>query len=177
MTLLLGSPRGRSSDVNSNSLVLLLRYGDVRVLLAGDVEEEAERLLLDRRADLKAHVLKVPHHGGRTSSTLAFLERVCPRIAIVSAGHRNRFRHPHHETLERYRSLGSDLLRTDRDGAVTLTTDGVDIEVATVRGIASESPVRLAPPRLSCLSRAARQRGAGRGMIGVGASMSADATE
>src|SRR3990172_6737356 len=120
-TLLRGSPRGRSSDVNSNSLVLLLRYRDVRVLLPGDIEDEAERLLVDQGADLSAQVLKVPHDGGRTSSSLPFLERVRPTVAVVSAGYRNRFRHPHQETLERYRAMGIDLFRTDLDGAVTIT--------------------------------------------------------
>jgi competence protein ComEC len=132
--LLRGSPRGHSSDVNSNSLVLLLRYRDIRILLPGDIEEEAERVLLDQGADLGADVLKVPHHGSRTSSSLPFLERVRPMVAFVSAGYRNRFRHPHQETLERYRASGIDLYRTDLDGAVTVTTDGRTIDVATVRG-------------------------------------------
>lgn len=131
--LLRGSPRGRSSDVNSNSLVLAVRYRDVRILLPGDIEDEAERLLLDQAADLAAQVLKVPHHGSRTSSSPAFLARVRPRVAVVSAGYRNRFRHPHQETLERYRTSDIDLYRTDRDGAVTITTDGSTIKVATMR--------------------------------------------
>ncbi|HLC20640.1 MAG TPA: DNA internalization-related competence protein ComEC/Rec2, partial [Candidatus Methylomirabilis sp.] len=111
--LLRGSPRGRFSDVNSNSLVLAVRYGNVTFLLPGDIEDEAERLLLERGADLQAQVLKVPHHGGRTSSGPAFLQRVRPTVAVVSAGYRNRFRHPHQETLERYRANGIDLFRTD----------------------------------------------------------------
>jgi competence protein ComEC len=132
--LLRGSPRGRSSDVNSNSLVLVVQYRDVRILLPGDIEQEAERLLLEQKADLSAQVLKVPHHGGRTSSGLPFLERVRPTVAVVSAGYRNRFRHPHQETLERYRAMGIELYRTDRHGAVTISTDGHTIDVATVRG-------------------------------------------
>lgn len=134
MALLRGSPRGYFSDVNSNSLVLAVRYGDVNLLLPGDIEDEAERLLLEREADLSAQVLKVPHHGGRTSSGLPFLDRVRPTVAVVSAGYRNRFGHPHQQTLDRYRANGIDLYRTDRDGAVTVSTDGNTVEVATMRG-------------------------------------------
>jgi competence protein ComEC len=120
----------------------LLRYRDVRVLLPGDIEEEAERRLLEQRTDLSAQVLKVPHHGGRTSSSLPFLERVRPTVAVVSAGYRNRFRHPHQETLERYRAMGIELYRTDRHGAVTVTTDGRTIDVVTMQ------QSRLLLPRL-----------------------------
>ena len=127
------SPRGHFSDVNSNSLVLTIRYGKVTLLLPGDIEQEAERLLLEQGADLQAQVLKVPHHGGRTSSSEPFLARVRPKIAVVSAGYRNRFRHPHQETLDRYRATAIDLYRTDQDGAVTVTSDGNTVEVATFR--------------------------------------------
>jgi competence protein ComEC len=131
--MLQGSKRGHFSDVNSNSLVLSVTYGNVTLLLPGDIEEEAERLLLERGADLQAQVLKVPHHGGRTSSSEPFLASVRPKIAVVSAGYRNRFRHPHQETLDRYRATAADLYRTDRDGAVTVTSDGNTIEVSTFR--------------------------------------------
>jgi competence protein ComEC len=102
--------------------------------LPGDIEQEAEHLLLEQGADLEAQVLKVPHHGGRTSSSEPFLARVRPKVAVVSAGYRNRFRHPHQETLDRYRAIAGDLYRTDRDGAVTVTSDGNTVEVATMRG-------------------------------------------
>lgn len=132
--MLSGSPRGRFSDVNSNSLVLTVRYGKVAFLLPGDIEQEAEDRLLEQETDLGAQVLKVPHHGGRTSSSEPFLARVHPKIAIVSAGYRNRFRHPHQETLDRYRANGIQLYRTDRDGAVTVMSDGSTVEVKTMQG-------------------------------------------
>jgi competence protein ComEC len=131
--MLYGSPRGHFSDVNSNSLVLTVRYDKVTFLLPGDIEQEAERLLLEQGADLQAQVLKVPHHGGRTSSSEPFLARIQPRVAVVSAGYRNRFRHPHQETLDRYRANGIHLYRTDLDGAVTVTSDGNTVDVATFR--------------------------------------------
>lgn len=131
--LLSGSPRGRFSDVNSNSLVLSVRYGKVTLLLPGDIEQEAEERLLEQGAELGAQVLKVPHHGGRTSSSEPFLARVRPSVAVVSAGYRNRFRHPHQETLDRYRAHGIHLFRTDLDGAVTVTSDGNTVDVTTMR--------------------------------------------
>ncbi len=118
--LLQGSPRGRASDVNSNSIVLRLGVNGRHLLLAGDVELEGEAALLKSGQPLAAEVLKVPHHGGRTSSTLPFLQRVGPRVAVVSAGYRNRFRHPHPETLERLRAVGARVFRTDLHGAVTI---------------------------------------------------------
>ena len=69
-------------------------------------------------------MLKVPHHGGRTSSTPPFLGRVRPTVAIVSAGYRNRFRHPHAEALQRYGEIGARVFRTDLHGAVTVEIEG-----------------------------------------------------
>jgi competence protein ComEC len=125
--LLWGSPRGPASDTNSNSIVLRLRVNGRSLLLAGDLEAEGEAVLLAARRPLDAEVLKVPHHGGRTSSTPGFLGRVGPKVAIVSAGYRNRFRHPHPETLARYREIGARIFRTDLHGAVTVEmgADGV----------------------------------------------------
>lgn len=131
--LLQGSKRGRFSDVNSNSLVLSVKYGKVTLLLPGDIEEEAEAQLIEQGTNLQAQVLKVPHHGGRTSSSQPFLASVRPRIAVVSAGYRNRFRHPHQETLDRYRANGIHLYRTDLDGAVTVTSNGNTVDVTTFR--------------------------------------------
>jgi competence protein ComEC len=122
--LLWGSPRGPASDTNSNSIVLRLRVGGRSLLLAGDLEAEGEAALLAARRPVDAEVLKVPHHGGRTSSTPEFLGRVGPKVAIVSAGYRNRFRHPHPETLDRYREIGARVFRTDLHGAVTVEMGG-----------------------------------------------------
>ena len=114
---------------NDDSLVLALRYGGVSFLLAGDVESAGEaRLRLS-----EAYALKVPHHGSRSSSTPGLLAAVRPAVAVVSAGHRNRFGHPHPEVVARYQQAGAALLRTDRDGSVTVSTDGRRIWVATYR--------------------------------------------
>jgi len=109
------------------SLVLRISIGNHAALLTGDIESAEEEALLRAPQGIRAQVLKVPHHGSRTSSGAAFIEAVRPDLALVSAGYRNRFHHPHPEIVERYQRLGIRLLRTDRDGAITveLTREGV----------------------------------------------------
>lgn len=121
---LVGSERGSFSDENSNSLVLRVKFGEVAFLFPGDVEIEAEEEILRKGVEVQAQVIKVPHHGGRTSSSPVFLEKVGPGFAIVSAGFRNPFRQPHQEALERYKKIGAELYRTNLNGAVTVTTNG-----------------------------------------------------
>ena len=106
---------------NNGSLVLRARVEGRTLLLTGDVEAAAERDLVASRADLSADVLKVPHHGSRTSTTPEFLARVSPRIALVGVGRRNRFGHPAPEVLARLAGAGVRVFRTDRDGDVALT--------------------------------------------------------
>lgn len=111
-----------SFDKNNMSLVLRIRYGDKSFLFTGDIGEDAERALKGK--DIKATVLKAPHHGSRYSSATVFLDAVGPEVVVVSAGRHNPFGFPHEETLERYRQAGAEVFRTDRDGAITLETDG-----------------------------------------------------
>jgi competence protein ComEC len=102
-------------------------------LLAADIERLSEMNLAERKALLPADVLVVPHHGSKTSSTPAFLTGVRPRLAIIPVGHRNRYGHPHPEVLARYRALGIPVLRTDRDGAVTIKLGGGALRSETTR--------------------------------------------
>jgi competence protein ComEC len=121
-------PRGRPSVVrNDDSLVLRLGFGGRSLLLTGDVEAPGEALLETGRVE----ILKVAHHGSRTSSTGAFLARARPRVAVVSAGQRNPFGHPHPDVVRRLVGVGAALFRTDRDGAVTVATDGHHLRVET----------------------------------------------
>ena len=103
------------------------------ILLAGDIEQAAEDSLVASGADLHADILKVPHHGSRTSSTEAFINAVSPRYAIISVGERSRFGHPHRAVVDRYLARGVKLLQTGRDGMVTVETDGSSIDVRTYR--------------------------------------------
>jgi len=124
-----GSPRGPASDENNNSLVLRLDWGLVSVLLSGDLEQEGELALLAAGLPLRHLILKVAHHGSRYSTTEEFLRAAQPRLAVVSVGARNPFRHPAADTLARLERAGVRLYRTDRDGAVVLESDGATLSV------------------------------------------------
>jgi len=115
---------------NDNSFVLRISYGTRAILFVGDAEHEEEAALLaTAREALRADVLKVGHHGSRTSSAAAFLSAVGPREAVVSVGCRNRYGHPDPITLAALESHGARVWRTDRDGAITVQTDGSALEV------------------------------------------------
>lgn len=106
---------------NDLSCVLQVSAGGRAMLLTGDIEHPSEQRLVTREGrDLAADVLLVPHHGSRTSSNEQFLAAVRPSLAIVPTGYRNRFGHPSPEVLARYAALDARVLRTDRDGAVTV---------------------------------------------------------
>ncbi len=128
---------GTHSDCNNNSVVVKLRYGRTSILLAGDLEQEAERRLALEAGDrLRADVLKVSHHGSRFGSVPEFLQAVRPGVSVISVGERNLFRHPSAATLTRLRAFGP-IYRTDRDGAVSFSSDGDEWHVRTVRNAAS----------------------------------------
>lgn len=121
---------------NDQSLVLRLDWRGVSLLLTGDLGPRGEALLLERTGPVGALALKVAHHGSRFSSTAPFLERARPRLAVISVGARNPFRHPSAEVLARLEAVGARVYRTDRDGAVVLETDGRVLRVtAWARGI------------------------------------------
>jgi competence protein ComEC len=118
-----GTPSDEAYGDNDRSVVLLLCYGETRLLLTGDIEQAAEGELVARRAALRADFLQVPHHGAARSSTEAFLDRVRPSVAVISCGSADPD-HPHPAALARYRRRGVRVLRTDLDGAVTAISNG-----------------------------------------------------
>lgn len=120
-------------SLNDASLVLRVRYGDVAFLLTGDAEAAAEGRMLADDVPLRAAVLKVPHHGSRTSSGARFVEAVSPDVAVISVGADNRYRLPNAEVEARYRARGTCVLRTDRCGAVTVETDGRTLRVRSMQ--------------------------------------------
>jgi competence protein ComEC len=119
------------SAKNNDSLVLRMQYGATSLLLPGDAEKEVERAIVEQNAaeQLRADVLKVGHHGSKNSTTSRFLEVVSPRVAIISAGEDNAYGQPSSELLERLRSIGAWILRTDRNGAIHVLADGKTLEI------------------------------------------------
>ena len=118
------------SDANLASTVLLVRIGRVRILLTGDAKSPEEEWLLARDpALLAADILKVAHHGSRTSTSPAFLAAVHPRLALVSVGAHNAYGLPNAEVLQRLHDAGAEVLRTDRAGTIIVRTDGRRIDV------------------------------------------------
>jgi competence protein ComEC len=114
---------GSRSDINSNSLVFRLEYGRFRMLFTGDAGAETEQRLLANGDDLRSQILKVGHHGSAYGTTQAFLDAVAPNVAIVSVGRDNLFGHPAPSTIDALQRRGTTIYRTDRDGAITVTTD------------------------------------------------------
>lgn len=142
VTVLHPAAGGSGSD-NDRSLTLQLRYGAQALLLPGDLEARGETALVARwGARLASTVLKVPHHGSRTSSTPVLLDAVRPRVAIASAGADNRFGFPAPAVEAAYAARGIPLWRTDRDGAVTIVFTGVG-DIALIGGRGRHE--RLAP--------------------------------
>jgi len=119
---------------NNRGCTLRISVGKHSVLLAADIEKASEARLLQLHPDkLPSTLLLVPHHGSKTSSTQAFVDAVHPRYAVFAAGYRNKFGHPKAEVVERYRAAGSELLRSDEDGAIVIDMDAENFSVERYR--------------------------------------------
>lgn len=119
---------------NDDSLVIELRYGQVSMLLTGDIGREVEQALIPTLELLPIVVLKSPHHGSGTSSSQAFIDAVKPDVVVISNGRGNPYGHPVPYVLERYRGSGAQVLRTDQDGQIEVSTGGNDLVVRTFSG-------------------------------------------
>ena len=116
---------------NNRSLVMMLQYGEVRILLTGDIQHATEYWLVTHRNDLRADVMQIPHHGSKTSTLPEFVRRVRPRDGIISLGAGNPYGHPHPRVLNTLAKQHVRVWRTDIHGAVTVSTDGSTYEILT----------------------------------------------
>jgi competence protein ComEC len=120
-------PRVRNDD----SLVLEVRHGNVAILLTGDVSADIERAIAPMLTPARTRILKVAHHGSRTSTSHELLDAWKPQIALVSCGRGNRFGHPVPEVIRRLEEASVRVYRTDRDGQITVETDGMEVRLST----------------------------------------------
>ncbi|KPJ64324.1 hypothetical protein AMJ44_13015 [candidate division WOR-1 bacterium DG_54_3] len=120
-----------NSDANNCSVVFRLQYGKFSMLFTGDNESEGEERILGifPESHLASTILKIGHHGSRTSTSDPFLSAVNPRVAVISCGRHNKFKHPHQRTLEKLKSLGIKLYRTDINGALVIRSNGETFRV------------------------------------------------
>jgi competence protein ComEC len=116
---------------NNDSVVLRLQMGERALLLTGDIEVAGETGMLQAPENLRADVVKVAHHGSKTSSTEAFIAAAQPRFAIISVGQTSIFGHPNREVVERWKSSGAQVLTTGSSGTITVRTDGRDLKLET----------------------------------------------
>lgn len=119
------------SNHNENSIAMLIRYKEISFLLTGDIEENSEKELVDSGLNLEAAIMKVGHHGARTSAIDSFLLEVNPEVSVITVGAENQNGHPHPDTIERLVTFGSDVYRTDLHGTISITTNGINYEIST----------------------------------------------
>lgn len=115
------------SNSNNTSIVGKLIFGEFETLFTGDIEKSAENKLISMDADLNADILKIAHHGSKTSSTEGFLKAVNALVAVIGVGKNNRYGHPHQEVLERLENL--EILQTGKDGDIKVFSNGSSFEI------------------------------------------------
>jgi len=133
VTLRVIGPIKEYSSLNDSSVIANVSFGVQTILLTGDMEHAAEEDLA-AVADVSATILKVGHHGSRTSSTADFLALVQPQVALISVGEGNTYGHPTEEALGRLTDLGATIYRTDIHGTIKLTFDGKGYAESTEKG-------------------------------------------
>ena len=138
---------GDYADLNEYSIVLRVVFGQTAFLFAGDADAISENEQLSSGLPLQAEVLKVGHHGSRTSSAQKYLDAVAPKYAVISLGKDNSYGHPHSETMDRLAGIGAEVYRTDENGTVSFISDGetiaVDVERLTGSGAAGATSAQL----------------------------------
>ena len=126
-TIIAPNSNSYGGNANDYSVAILLEYGKNRFLFTGDAEEASEAEMLTNGIDISADVYKVAHHGSRSASTQECLNAVHPKYAVISCGEGNSYGHPHAEVLNRLRSMGVEVFRTDEQGSIIASSDGENI--------------------------------------------------
>lgn len=121
------------NSINNNSLVCKLNYKNYSMLFTGDIEAIAEKAILKKYSKnlniLKSDILKVAHHGSKTSSITEFIEKIKPKYAIIGVGEDNKFGHPSDSTIQNLEKANIRIYRTDKMGEIEMKTNGKDIEI------------------------------------------------
>ncbi len=146
------SPVSITGDMNNNSVVLRLVFGKVTFLFMGDAQADAEASMLAAGLIQKTDILKVGHHGSRSSSSPAFLSAVKPAVAIYSAGLGNDYGHPHRETIQALQAIGAAIYGTDVNGSIIVTSDGSGYSIETAKQGQAQAPPVVQPTASSGLS-------------------------
>lgn len=122
------APSRQYDNMNDNSIALVLTYGDRKFLFTGDAEENGEEDIVNTGINIDCDVYQVGHHGSRTASSETFLNAASPAYAVISCAEGNSYGHPHAQTLNELRYRGIKVFRTDEQGTIVCTTDGVNIK-------------------------------------------------
>ena len=125
LSAVLKKQKERGENNNDRSIVLLLHIGQVKILLMGDLEARGEQALLNQHLITDIDILKVGHHGSKTSSIPTFVQQTRPEISIISCGVNNRYGHPHPEVIDNLEQISSIIWRTDRNGEIEVRSDGI----------------------------------------------------
>lgn len=123
----------RYSDTNNYSIVIRMVHGENSFIFMGDAHRESEEEILNSGLTLQSDVIKIGHHGSRSSTSVEFLDAVSPEYAVISVGENNTYNHPHEETLETLSQANIQVYRTDLSGDITFISDGVNLTVETER--------------------------------------------
>jgi competence protein ComEC len=128
-----------NGSYNEGSIVFKLTYGNISFLFTGDAEFKSEQEILETRSNLKSTILKIGHHGSKSSSTQRFLTAVSPEIAIYSSGLENSYGHPHPEVIDRFERMDIPVFGTDKHGTIMILTNGTEYEVVLSAKVTNSS--------------------------------------
>ena len=130
-----GTNKGYKHDPNNESVVGRLTFGAFSMMFTGDAEADEEKgIVANYSSELKSNILKARHHGSKTSSSAAFLRAVKPEAALISCGIGNDYGHPHKETMKKFQAMKLQIFETDKNGTITVTSDGQTYSIKPEQG-------------------------------------------